>query len=56
MFLIEHDHDVASILHIDVACNMMICLWIVITNSFTTGYFYRRAWSVRWRIPLIFLL
>lgn len=46
MFLIEHDHDVTSIFHIDVACNMMICLWIAITNAFTTSYFYRRAWSV----------
>ncbi|GHJ88187.1 hypothetical protein NliqN6_4589 [Naganishia liquefaciens] len=46
MFLIEHDHDVASILHIDVACNMMVCLWIAITNALTTGYFYRRAWSL----------
>ncbi|KAI5449316.1 hypothetical protein NCC49_004818 [Naganishia albida] len=45
MFLIEHDHNVTSVFHTDVACNMLICLWIAITNAFTTSYFYRRAWS-----------
>ncbi|KAJ9094652.1 hypothetical protein QFC19_007865 [Naganishia cerealis] len=49
MFLIEHDNNITAVFHIDVTCNMLICLWIAITNAVTASYFFRRAWSLAGR-------